>query len=560
MQTSFLKRLRQTPLFARLGPEDLAAIAGLLQREHVRAGSVLAEQAQPGSAAYFVESGELQARYVDPQGAIEEGDIFGPGDFFGETSLILGEPHDATIEATRNTTILRLGKDTFDRLIEERPSVLKNLQLRADIRRKLRAPRYGWQEPDEVVALSLHKHSAVLVRMLALPALALLVAAVAALYPSLFPDPVRISAAFVAILPAAAIIYLVVDHVNDNYIVTNKRVLHEEHIFAIRELRTEAPLHMIQDVQQLQAGPLAQLLNFGDLIIETAGDSGHVVFRQIPNPDQARNAIFAEIERVRSVARIEQRARIQSDLRRQFSAQTADEGRTDGPSTPAASEPEQRPPAEWASALRRAVRFFLPPLRYEEGDTITWHKHWIGVLRSLLVPTALITVATIIALALLYLRLVDWRLVSLGYGAVLIVLFPWWWWRVSDWQNDVYQVTTTRLIDVERRPLFLSEQRREASLNRVQNINLQIPGVIGRMLNYGSVTIETAGQGAFTFEYIHDPRSVQSEIFRRIEALQERQRQQSADRRRVELMDWFSIYDEIRHPDQDSADSQQRPQ
>ena len=559
MQTSFLQRLQQTPLFARLGPEDLAAVARLLERGYVPAGDVLAEQAQPGSAAYFVESGELQARFVDPQGAIEDGDTLGPDDFFGETSLILGEPHDATIEATRNTTVLRLSKDAFDGLIAERPSVLKNLQMRAATRRKLRAPRYEWQEPGEIVALSLHKHPVILIRILALPALVLLAAAIAALYPRLLPDPARISAAFVAILPAAGIAYLVVDHINDNYIVTNKRVLHEEHIFAIRELRTEAPLHMIQDVQQIQAGPFAQLLNFGDLIIETAGDTGHVVFRQIPNPDEARDAIFTELERVRSSARLEQRARIQSELRRQFSGQSAKAGDI-AAEPPPDGEAGQRPGAKLATAVQRAFRFFLPPLRQVEGDTITWHKHWIGVLRSLLVPSALVAAGTVVALALLYLRSVDWRLVALGYGGVLILLFPWWWWRLSDWQNDVYQVTATRLIDVERRPLFLSEQRREASLNRVQNISLQIPGVIGRVLNYGSVTIETAGQGAFTFEYVQDPRNVQAEIFRRIEALQESQRQQDADRRRVELMDWFSVYDEIRHPDQDGAGSQQRPE
>jgi hypothetical protein len=161
-------------------------------------------------------------------------------------------------------------------------------------------------------------------------------------------------------------------------------------------------------------------------------------------------------------------------------------------------------------------------------------------------------VTTGAALALLYLRLGDWRMILVGYGVALVVLLPWWLWLFSDWQNDMYQVTATRIIDVERRPFFLSEERREASLGRVQNISLEIPGLIGRILNFGSVTIE------FTFEYIHDPRAVQAEIFRRIEALKQRQHQQDAARRRVELMDWFSVYDQIRNPGEGAGQRQHR--
>jgi hypothetical protein len=126
-------------------------------------------------------------------------------------------------------------------------------------------------------------------------------------------------------------------------------------------------------------------------------------------------------------------------------------------------------------------------------------------------------------------------------------LLLWWLWIFDDWQNDIYQVTATRIIDVERQPLFLREERREASLSMIQNVNLEISGILGKLLNYGSVTIETAGAGAFTFDYVKDPRAVQSEIFRRVEAFQGRQRQQETERHRAELLDWFSVYDQVRN-------------
>ena len=99
---------------------------------------------------------------------------------------------------------------------------------------------------------------------------------------------------------------------------------------------------------------------------------------------------------------------------------------------------------------------------------------------------------------------------------------------------------------MERQPFFLREERREASLGRIQNINLEIPGLVGRIFNFGSITIETAGTGAFTFDYVRDPRNVQAEIFKRMERFQQRQREEAALERRAELLTWFNLYDQIR--------------
>jgi uncharacterized membrane protein YdbT with pleckstrin-like domain len=134
----------------------------------------------------------------------------------------------------------------------------------------------------------------------------------------------------------------------------------------------------------------------------------------------------------------------------------------------------------------------------------------------------------------------------IAYGTVIAFLFPWWLWAFDDWKNDLYQVTSSRIIDIEQLPFSLREERREASLGAIQNINLEIPGFLGRFLNYGSVTIETAGVQPFTFDYVKDPRSVQADIFSRVEAFHQRLRQQEAQRHQNELLDWFAAYDKMR--------------
>ena len=130
---------------------------------------------------------------------------------------------------------------------------------------------------------------------------------------------------------------------------------------------------------------------------------------------------------------------------------------------------------------------------------------------------------------------------------VLFGIFGWWFYRYWDWQNDIYQISGNRLIDLKKRPLWLEELRRETTLDRIQNVGLSMPGILAQLLNFGSLIIETAGEtGAFEFENVHDPRAVQAEIFSRRERVVHQQRQEESVSRRAELGDWFEVYDELK--------------
>ena len=124
--------------------------------------------------------------------------------------------------------------------------------------------------------------------------------------------------------------------------------------------------------------------------------------------------------------------------------------------------------------------------------------------------------------------------------------FFWLWWEYTDWGNDVYIVTNERIIDVEKKPLFMAEERREASLGMVQNVNVRIPGPIAYFLGYGHVYIFTAAEiGLFDFLFVPHPREVQAEIFRRIEAYRAREAQRRAAQRQAEMADWFEVYHRV---------------
>jgi uncharacterized membrane protein YdbT with pleckstrin-like domain len=128
----------------------------------------------------------------------------------------------------------------------------------------------------------------------------------------------------------------------------------------------------------------------------------------------------------------------------------------------------------------------------------------------------------------------------------MFIIIPWFLWRFEDWQNDFFQVTATRIIQVDRSPLLLREQRREAALEQVTNVRFD-QGLLGRILRYGDVFVETAAPaGTFHFQRVSRPQEVQREIFAHIEAARRRRQDEEARQRRLEMLEWLSAYDELR--------------
>jgi uncharacterized membrane protein YdbT with pleckstrin-like domain len=548
MSDEVVALLGEVPVFSQVSRDDLAALAAAAEQLRASAGSQPYRQAIGEPAACLVASGRVRVLQVDGSGVETEVRRSGPGDFFGEPSLLLGEPCEVTLEAIEDAEVVLLKKQAFDRLLLERPGMLEQLQVQPDMAQRRRAKTFGWQDPDEVVFIHLRKHPLFLVTSLVLPGLAAAIVISGEAYSYWVLDRVGwivYGGAFVGALLLLYAAYVTVDYLNDNYVVTNKRVVHEENVPIIRESRNEAALANIQDVKSFRQGVLSQMYNLGDLEIETAGESGSVVFRQIADPGGVREAIFVQIEKARARAKASGRAAIRDSLESHL-AQEKSEPRQSQLEVPLAIPSSMTSSGAKPSWLIRGVRYFWPPRREQNGDTITWRKHWTALVRPIWLPTCLIVAASVLAFWALRRDFDAAAYVLVAYATLLGFLLPWWLWQYEDWRNDVYQVTPTRIVDIERITLSLREERREASLDRIQNINLEIPSFLGKLFNVGSVTIETAGAGAFTFTSVHDPRSVQADVFRSVEAFRKRREQEDSDHRKDELLDWFSVYDQMK--------------
>ncbi len=81
-------------------------------------GTVLFRQGDPGDEMFVVSQGRI--RLTIGQGGNEtEVNVLGPGEFFGELSLLTGEPRSATATAVDDSTLLAIGQDVFTMLVQD---------------------------------------------------------------------------------------------------------------------------------------------------------------------------------------------------------------------------------------------------------------------------------------------------------------------------------------------------------------------------------------------------------------------------------------------------------
>jgi CRP/FNR family cyclic AMP-dependent transcriptional regulator len=150
-----IELLRNLPLFAQLSAEEAAELGRTLRPRAFEAHQPIFWVGDEGTDFFVVQSGRVTLTYPDEQGhEITLADV-GPGQFFGELSLLDGGPRTATARAQSDCTLLALGRADFLRFLQERPSAAGQIVTvlgarQRDMLDKLR----GVKNVNEVVAES----------------------------------------------------------------------------------------------------------------------------------------------------------------------------------------------------------------------------------------------------------------------------------------------------------------------------------------------------------------------------------------------------------------------
>ncbi len=537
-------RLKNVRLFSSLTPDNLARVAELAARSSHRRGSYLCRQDEYGDTLYIIDSGEAIRRQTDLRGVQRPVGYMREGESIGEDALLLGDAYGSCVQATSDIKVLFIRKHDFDRLLSEHPQIEQQLTIPPLIRERLLAPSLPWQDEDEPTLLLRRKHWFAFARTLPAPVLILLVLGTFAwlLRRVGILTTIPSTLLFVSVIPAMLLLWLVLDWRNDYYLVTSKRVLHEERVLLLYQTWDEVPLSKIQSIN-ITRGFTGSMLGFGTLQIQTASARGTLALPYVPDPEGMQEVIFKKVGQLRWRMQQGQRDEIRQELLRQSGAEEAEEEHA----IPA-MVPEEQARTKLGPLARFVSRRPLLRMRYNHANQIIWRKHWLFLLKRiyLALPFAILVSVAFITVSL-YGGLARYRLPLLPAALVLWIAGIFWlWWQVEDWRNDVYIVTDRLIIDIEKRPLFFAEDRKQATLDVIQNVSLSKRGILTSLLNYGDVLIQIAGaSGTFTFEGVPQPEAVQREIFRRVEDYNESQRRQQGERRKAELSTWFEVYQEI---------------
>jgi CRP/FNR family cyclic AMP-dependent transcriptional regulator len=115
--------LRTVPLFTKLDDAELARFAELTREKSYPKGSVILFEDDPGDSLFIVRDGRVKVVLVGEDGREVILGVLGPGEHFGELSLIDEQPRSAHVIAMEDTNVLVLRSDDFRRRVEANPAV-----------------------------------------------------------------------------------------------------------------------------------------------------------------------------------------------------------------------------------------------------------------------------------------------------------------------------------------------------------------------------------------------------------------------------------------------------
>jgi CRP-like cAMP-binding protein len=119
---SLVQALRVVPAFASLADDAVLRIVGASANLAWRAGGLVFEKDTPGDALYIVLTGAVSILDVVDGREVEIGRV-GPGEFFGEFSLLTDSTHSMTARAAEDSELMVLPKETFQELLECEPEL-----------------------------------------------------------------------------------------------------------------------------------------------------------------------------------------------------------------------------------------------------------------------------------------------------------------------------------------------------------------------------------------------------------------------------------------------------
>lgn len=191
---------------------------------------------------------------------------------------------------------------------------------------------------------------------------------------------------------------------------------------------------------------------------------------------------------------------------------------------------------QWLQFLARRI-----PIKFFEGEQVVEvvYRHWALLLVQELIAIAVLVASLTIGILLRRAGEQGALPLFLMFGGTIIALIVGYL-TYLNWADDVFVLTTHRVIDVDRLFFILEEYSNDAPYARIQEVNVE-RGFIGLLLGFGSIEVQTSGRrSSLKMEHIPNAGRVMDHIFQQINLLRERESVAAINKQKKENYKWLS--------------------
>ena len=526
--------LQNIPSFARLSGQHLRLIGEALTVHSYRAGEDIFVQGQSADGLLILLSGAAILFQANADGGQAPLATVKPNQFFNQEALFSDFAQSATLRASQNATVAKLGKDAFDALMTRHSELGAAIGLNKEGAGAAINPRFAEQRDDEEVLIETRRHYWAFLRTAWIPFL---------IMPAMWATALVLEAGSLSLLivllslvfPGAALIYFFAEWRNDSVIVTDQRIIRVERtILAMHRQITQVGLESVQEINFAipPYDPFARLFRYGSVIIKTAGSQGNLELDLIPRPEQFQKLIIEDRQYFESRKAQRHHAMVRDELQRWMAGENPE------------LENEFRSSSADASAPPRPVAgtngYFSTRIEMSNGDVVyrkhisVWAQHtFIPIVIALLALTGLLLTFTALSPDL---RIVTFPLSMLAFliGAVMYYWLDW------DWRNDIYIISDDTITLVRKRPFFLQNLRDQVLVERIDNVESVTTGFFAAIMKYGDVRMSLIGADEHKlFHKVSNPQLIQQEISRRQHMKEERRARYDAMQQRQILGEYL---------------------
>jgi len=139
--------LQRIEFLAALNDEQRSLLAQRLAPQLFARGEIIFRQGDPGNTFHIIKHGQVEATVQSSDGHTIHGRVMKAGDYFGEVSLLTGEPRSATIRAAEDTEVLTMGKEDMRRLLETNSQLAEHVSRTLTQRQQI--IREQWILPEQ---------------------------------------------------------------------------------------------------------------------------------------------------------------------------------------------------------------------------------------------------------------------------------------------------------------------------------------------------------------------------------------------------------------------------